>query len=292
MGIKFHCPNGHRLNVKSFLAGKKGICPHCGIKVDIPLQSQIGGGNAPAGGQGPVTQAPVSAPVAGGVHPAATTNQTPGAMPYNAGGGSPTTSGGMTPGGAAPMATPWTGSPSPASQQQPTAQPYSAQPVQAQLVSAQPVQAQPAHAQPVQARPVQAQSDPIADAPNAVWYVRPPSGGQFGPASGEIMRKWLGEGRVTADSLVWCEGWPDWKPATSVFPQLKASQQPVQPAAAPAPQAAEPMPMPTGAARPIVRRKGGNGLAIIMIVILLLACAGLLVTFIYVVPTLQTPPTP
>ncbi len=36
MGIRFFCPNGHRLNVKSYLAGKKGICPHCGEKLRIP----------------------------------------------------------------------------------------------------------------------------------------------------------------------------------------------------------------------------------------------------------------
>lgn len=39
MGIRFVCPNGHRLNVKTFLAGKRGICPHCGTKVDIPHES-------------------------------------------------------------------------------------------------------------------------------------------------------------------------------------------------------------------------------------------------------------
>ena len=39
MGIRFYCPNGHKLNVKSFLAGKRGICPHCGIKFEIPQQS-------------------------------------------------------------------------------------------------------------------------------------------------------------------------------------------------------------------------------------------------------------
>src|SRR5262245_42756278 len=41
MGIKFLCPNGHKINVKSFLAGKKGICPRCGVRVDIPLESTI-----------------------------------------------------------------------------------------------------------------------------------------------------------------------------------------------------------------------------------------------------------
>jgi hypothetical protein len=36
MGIRFNCPNGHKLHVKSFLAGKRGYCPHCGTKVLIP----------------------------------------------------------------------------------------------------------------------------------------------------------------------------------------------------------------------------------------------------------------
>jgi hypothetical protein len=39
MGIRFYCPNGHKLNVKENLAGKRGICPHCGIKLLIPQKS-------------------------------------------------------------------------------------------------------------------------------------------------------------------------------------------------------------------------------------------------------------
>jgi hypothetical protein len=42
MGIKFHCPNGHKLNVKAFLAGKRGICPKCGTKMLIPTASEPG----------------------------------------------------------------------------------------------------------------------------------------------------------------------------------------------------------------------------------------------------------
>jgi hypothetical protein len=37
MGIRLSCPNGHRLNVKEFLAGKRGICPQCGAKFIIPV---------------------------------------------------------------------------------------------------------------------------------------------------------------------------------------------------------------------------------------------------------------
>jgi len=62
--------------------------------------------------------------------------------------------------------------------------------------------------------------DPLAEAPDAIWYVRPPSGGQYGPAAGEVMQAWIAEGRVSPDSLVWREGWRDWKEASDTFPQL------------------------------------------------------------------------
>ncbi len=39
MGIRFFCPSGHRLHVKTFLAGKKGICPECGVKLQVPSTS-------------------------------------------------------------------------------------------------------------------------------------------------------------------------------------------------------------------------------------------------------------
>jgi hypothetical protein len=63
-------------------------------------------------------------------------------------------------------------------------------------------------------------SDPISEAPEAVWYVRPSAGGQYGPARGEIMRRWIAEGRVGTDSLVWREGWNDWKSASFVLPEV------------------------------------------------------------------------
>ena len=39
MGIRFECPNGHRLNVKAFLAGKRGVCPDCDAKFIVPEES-------------------------------------------------------------------------------------------------------------------------------------------------------------------------------------------------------------------------------------------------------------
>jgi len=40
MGIRFSCPNGHRLNVKEHLAGKRAICPSCGAKFVIPAAGE------------------------------------------------------------------------------------------------------------------------------------------------------------------------------------------------------------------------------------------------------------
>ena len=43
------------------------------------------------------------------------------------------------------------------------------------------------------------------------WYIRPASGGQFGPASDDVFAQWIAEARVSADSWVWRNGWADWK---------------------------------------------------------------------------------
>jgi len=167
MGIKFHCPKGHKLNVKSFLAGKKGVCPKCGTKVRIPTVSEPGlvdsdleetdashGGTVKSNGSGAIAAAPAP--------------------------------------------------PAPA-------------------VSVAPVAPHAAAHQAAHAMGTATADDPIAEAPAAIWYVRPPTGGQYGPARGEIMRKWIAEGRVSSDSLVWREGWTDWQSAGKLFPTLQAA---------------------------------------------------------------------
>jgi hypothetical protein len=40
MGIRFTCPNGHKLHVKTYLAGKRGVCPQCGAKILIPSEAE------------------------------------------------------------------------------------------------------------------------------------------------------------------------------------------------------------------------------------------------------------
>ncbi|WP_254510471.1 DUF4339 domain-containing protein [Anatilimnocola floriformis] len=183
MGIRFHCPNGHKLNVKSFLAGKKGVCPDCGVKLRIPERSEPGlGSDGDDDKDAPTEPAPTSpTAVVQAVHPQSAYTQKPVLPGYP-------------------------------SQQAPGPMP--------QFVPPAPSMPPP---------PPGLAGDPIAENPLATWFVRPPSGGQFGPARGDVMRKWLAEGRVTSDSLVWREGWVDWLAATEVFPSLG------KPAAAAAP---------------------------------------------------------
>ncbi len=159
MGIRFFCPNGHKLNVKDFQAGQTGICPFCGVKMPIPLEStrlgskqrlsRHGGGN-----------------MLGAV--ASQTNHGKGDSPIFA--------------DAKIGMVPQPGWPAPASRA--------------------------------------IFRDPLAEEEDVVWYVHPASGGQFGPAAADVMRAWIAEGRIAADSLVWREGWRNWQMAGNVFPQL------------------------------------------------------------------------
>jgi hypothetical protein len=105
MGIRFLCPNGHKLNVKADLAGKRASCPECGAKLVVP-------GASPK---------PAIAPTA-------------------------TVVGSATPAG-------------------------------------------------------------------GVWYMQSSDGQQFGPATEPQFCEWIAAGRVTAESHVWRDGWPEWKVA-------------------------------------------------------------------------------
>ncbi|MEM9825480.1 MAG: DUF4339 domain-containing protein [Planctomycetota bacterium] len=54
---------------------------------------------------------------------------------------------------------------------------------------------------------------------DATWYVRPPTGGQYGPADSETLRDWIGQGRVASNSLLWRDGWPQWRAASEAIPE-------------------------------------------------------------------------
>jgi hypothetical protein len=213
MGIRFYCPNGHKLNVKTFLAGKRGICPKCGEKFEIPLESvRAPGERMPAGAA--VAETPLLVGQAGASGPPP--------IPVASGATGPSLStADATPTSAQPAALPMVrpfsplnpvGSPGFSSAAFPSGA--------AGNVAAMPMGAMRMGAAVATPSPAASAADPIAESPAAIWYVRPASGGQFGPAAGDIMRQWLTQRRVGADSMVWREGWPEWKKASVVFPSL------------------------------------------------------------------------
>ncbi len=240
MGIRFRCQAcDKKLHVKSFLAGKRGVCPKCGAKIRIPAQSDP----AFATETDPAEQAE---PPDG-----ATANRS---------------AAGREPEREIPAATAAT---------------------KATRATA-PVASGARVSESSAGGPSRA-SDPITEAPDAVWYVRPPSGGQFGPADGAVMRRWLGEGRVSADALVWREGWPDWKTAGPVFPSLEVSQRRTPESASVLPADAPPNdPIVLPADRPAAARRAPrarskrSGRHVAIVVALALMCVGL-VAALYIV---------
>ncbi len=223
MGIKFTCPHCNTaLNVKSELGGKRGRCPSCQQKIEIPTESKAGAATAAptAAATQPGPSAPaVSAPGAAAVSPAG------------------------TPAAFSPPAE------SPAADQVesfPALQTTTGQP-SARQADAQTALAAPsaAVAQPAAGT---APVDAISESPQLQWYVMPPGAtSQYGPAVGEEFRAWIKEGRVTADTLIWRQDWPEWKPAGIIFPELQAAYTPPVGAPAAAPMAPAGYAIPTAA---------------------------------------------
>jgi len=258
MGIRFLCPNGHYINVKSFLAGKRGICPECGVGLDIPSESQVESRSKSR------RQEKVAAQ-----NGAAQNGATNGAVANHAENGHAETPMLAT---AVAEETPAKTIPTVAPANSASANSASANSASANSASS-PTPSLPASASSAltEAKPTPAANspepvmfqevepvkkvDPIAEAPAAVWYVRPPSGGQYGPANGEVMRGWLDDGRVGADALVWREGWEEWAGADTIFPELMPQPSPsetpkvssgpaVLPASSPAPSVTPARPAP------------------------------------------------
>lgn len=160
MGIRFACHACQKsLNIKSELAGKRGVCPQCGTRFRIPSGNSAY--SSPLIDTGlALTSAPGSAMVA---------------------------------------------NPSPRSVPQP--------------VVPHPVASANGNGMPA--------TQSLLDDPTAVWYVRPPSGGQYGPATGDVLRAWITEQRVTSTSLIWRDGWPQWRSANEALSEFGATTSPV-----------------------------------------------------------------
>ena len=195
MGIRFACPNGHRLNVKSYLAGKRGICPHCGIRFDIPLESWPDFENRD---KGPNAAAEVQtanpAPPAGYIGPA---------LPAR------THSTSATPRPTESTAGDQTANQSHAHQMPPAELSVGvppAEPFDAKLPTSQPSTFDAAST-------TNGANSLMAGAQE--WFVQTTVGNRYGPADDQTMREWIAEGRVAPDNLVHQRGWPTWKTAAS-----------------------------------------------------------------------------
>ncbi len=246
------------MNVKSFLAGKRGICPHCDARWEVPLESVIP--------EGAPKMRPGSRQAEGQPQHAAVASD-----------------GGAPPASAAGPHTELGDQDHPASDEN--------APVRGPV---KPETSANDDATPQFDVPASPQPDPIDEAPDAVWYVRPASGGEFGPATGDVMRRWMDEGRVGADSMVWREGWSEWQIAGPVFPTLGGGS----PTPAPAdfhvntgPDASALADLETiqkktvdTSGRVARRRAAGRGKSIAAIVILGLMIVTLFVVLILVLP--------
>ena len=70
--------------------------------------------------------------------------------------------------------------------------------------------------------------DPIAEAPQKVWYFRSKVHGEKGPLKGREMQEHLDKGDVKIGCIVWREDWEDWQPAERVFPPLVAKAEQIE----------------------------------------------------------------
>jgi hypothetical protein len=207
MGVRFQCPNGHKLHVKAELAGRRGICPECKARFVVPSFS---GGRA---AEADATPSPDTRPDASTAVSSTSAEANPRAA-------DPAASSIVAK--AAPQAQPHV---TPTLAAAPAPQPSDA-PIAPLTASPPPV------AQPI-ANPVTPAAQPMAPPSGEplVWYIRPAAGGQFGPATEEVFRQWVVDGRVAADSWVWRTGWPDWKGGVEAL-ALVADRPPQEPSAA------------------------------------------------------------
>jgi hypothetical protein len=106
-----------------------------------------------------------------------------------------------------------------------------------------------------------------------------------------MMRQWISQNRVAADSLVWREGWAQWKTAHEVFTELRPGNA-VAPAVASMPIGGLIAPAATatpgaGVASPTTvryhARRRSTGRLVALIVVLGLLVIALAVVLVYVV---------
>ncbi|MBQ9455348.1 MAG: DUF4339 domain-containing protein [Thermoguttaceae bacterium] len=192
MGIRFYCPNGHKLNVKEFQAGQRGICPKCHARFDIPFSSTREAGSKDL----PIAKEWEKKAREQGLFPYDKKETKPSLDDINL--NALPTDFDMVPGFL-----------------EANDAGHSGIITTEAMIKAASFEPQTA---PEPAAPKL--PDPFEGPADIVWYVRPASGEQLGPVDRDVIKRWLSENRIAPDTLVWREGWADWKNAGDVFEQL------------------------------------------------------------------------
>jgi len=206
MGIVAYCPSGHRMKVKDFLAGRKGICPTCGARFRIPMAS-------PASPPARVPAPPAAARKAAADDPpiAAATASALQDIRIVADAGSSAVAEVVSLDPAAAVGLPELLMLADAAE----AAACDDLPPEAT------VRVEPDPTADVE---IAADDDPVADddgdaAGVLFWYHAVP-GGQPSAALGEAeMIAWLDSGQATGREVVWRSDWPGWKPISEAFPE-------------------------------------------------------------------------
>jgi hypothetical protein len=209
MGIKFYCPNGHKMHVKDFLAGKKGLCPKCGVRVEIPAASVTGP---------PPDAQELGLPIAAANEPLP--NAQPSASSKKSLQSNLAPVFGMPADVSAPdsILTETVGEEiGPASNSvPPSAVAHDDSPS--------------AGISDIEINMPVAATDPLQIPPGENWYVHLQTGKQQGPIASDTLREWLDQARIGVDALVWRNGWDQWQVIRDAFSQtqsLEASAEPV-----------------------------------------------------------------
>ena len=195
MGIRFYCPNGHKLNVKSELAGKIGICPKCQARMTIPTasvrESTAKRALAERTSEGSERSDEQEKAAANFDDGAATRNASNGKDAQNT-----------------------------AAVDEPLGKFFlngdRAEAALGDVLR----RAVDASAQGERGAARFDDAEPLRD-PQLVWYVRSRDNQQYGPATGDVMAAWVNERRIGPQTLVWRQDWSGWQAAGRVFPELR-----------------------------------------------------------------------
>ncbi len=63
----------------------------------------------------------------------------------------------------------------------------------------------------------------LHEKPELNWYIRPAGGDEYGPADNDLLRAWVSENRIGADTELRRDDWLQWKPACDIFIDFSAA---------------------------------------------------------------------